>query len=273
MNFREWPLVFFTLLFQAAAGAAAWAWASATFAGIDPDGLRPALTIFVPAVLAAVISLFHLGRPVRAPRSIVNVGRSWLSREIMFLLIFEASAAGLVIAEAAGLDAGLILRPIAALSGLACVFVMSKIYMLPAVPDWNTWRTPAAFFSSVFVLGGMVATVWISERDVIFAGRSRIAVLLVLIAAFILNLVFTPRFGLAGRRATPLGFRPNPSWPKIFFVRLAVLAAAGIFWLFGILFSEAAAWLDIAALGAAALSEIIGRLQFYDIPLGLSPRK
>ena len=36
---------------------------------------------------------------------------------------------------------------------------------------------------------------------------------------------------------------------------------------------DASTGFSIAALGLAALSEIIGRLQFYDLPLGLSPRR
>ena len=97
------------------------------------------------------------------------------------------------------------IKNIAALSGLACILMMSKIYTLPAVPDWNSWRTPASFFSSALVLGGLTAGLVIGSLDA--------PVLILLGAAFVFNLIFAPRFGLAGRRATPLGFRPNPAWP------------------------------------------------------------
>jgi len=265
MNFREWPLVLFTLLFQAAAGAAATFWALAGLGRAGASGRLPAIVIFLPAVLSAVLSLFHLGRPFRAPRSILNLGRSWLSREILFLLTFEAAAAAMVLDEPLGLQAGGILRPVAAISGLACIFMMSKIYTLPAVPDWNSWRTPASFFSSAFVLGGLTAGLVI--------GGLAAPGLILLAAAFVFNLVFAPRFGLAGRRATPLGFRPNPAWPAIFAVRMILFAAAILFWLAALFLPEAASWLEWAALSTAILSEVIGRLQFYDIPLGLSPRK
>ncbi len=261
MNFREWPLVIFTLLFQAAAGTAIFF----CFAAEKNDRLGAALIIFIAAVLSALLSLFHLGRPFRAPRSIVNLRRSWLSREILFLLAFGAAATAEVIDTIFGFGAEDFLRPATALFGAACILMMSKIYMLPAVPDWNSWRTPGAFFSSAFVLGGLIGS--------LYAGGLKIPLLAVLFAAFFFNLIFAPRFGLAGCRATPLGFRPNTSWPAISAVRLACLAAAILFWLTALTLPEAAAWLEWAAFSSAVISEMIGRLQFYDIPLGLSPRK
>jgi anaerobic dimethyl sulfoxide reductase subunit C (anchor subunit) len=265
MNFREWPLVLFTLLFQAAAGTATVFWVLAALGRSDAAGQVPAIVIFLPAVLSAVLSLFHLGRPFRAPRSILNLGRSWLSREILLLLTFEAAAAAMVLDEPLGLQAGGAFRLVAALSGPACILMMSKIYTLPAVPDWNSWRTPASFFSSALVLGGLTAGLVI--------GGLEAPVLILLAAAFVFNLIFAPRFGLAGRRATPLGFRPNSAWPAIFAVRSILFAAAILFWLTALILPEAASWLEWAAFSSAVISEIIGRLQFYDIPLGLSPRK
>lgn len=253
MNLREWPLVLFTLLFQAATGTATMFWAAGLATG--PASPNPALAVFLPAAAAAGLSLFHLGRPGRALRSVGNLGRSWLSREIILLLAFNAAAAALVLDAFAALGAGRILWPIASFSGLAGVFAMSKIYMLPAVPDWSSGRTPAAFFSSAFVLGGPAAA--------IFCEKLETAAAVLLIGAYFLALLFAPRFGLFSRRPTPLGFRPNPAWPGVFLVRLALLAAAA---LLGIVS------LEIAALAAATVSEIIGRFQFYDLPLGLSPR-
>lgn len=261
MNFREWPLVIFTLLFQAAAGTAIFF----CFAAEKNDRLGAALLIFIAAVLSALLSLFHLGRPFRAPRSIVNLRLSWLSREILFLLAFGAAATAEVADSIFDLGAEDFLRPAAALFGAACILMMSKIYMLPAVPDWNSWRTPGAFFSSAFVLGGLIGG--------LYTGILKAPLLGVLFAAFLFNLIFSPRFGLAGRRTTPLGFRPNPSWPAVSAVRLGLLAAAILLWAAGIVFPAANRAAGIASLVAAVLSELIGRLQFYDIPLGLSPRK
>ena len=262
MNFKEWPLALFTAIFQTAAGAAA-----AAFVFSPPAGSGFAVAVLALAALATLLSLFHLGRPVRSPRSIGNLGRSWLSREIVLLLTFDAIACALAWTEAAGIPTGGILAAAAAISGLACVFAMARIYVLPAVPDWNSWRTPAAFYATAFVLGGMAASVYF--RD----GGLHKAVLAVLLAALGLDILSAPRFGWLVRRATPLGFHPNPAWPAIFFGRLGLLALAALLWIPALVRPDASAGFSVVALGLAALSEIIGRLQFYDLPLGLSPRK
>ncbi len=40
-----------------------------------------------------------------------------------------------------------------AILGFGLVYSMSRVYLLRAVPAWNTWRTPATFFLSATTLG------------------------------------------------------------------------------------------------------------------------
>jgi hypothetical protein len=40
-----------------------------------------------------------------------------------------------------------------ALLGLGLVYCMSRVYLLRAVPPWNSWRTPMTFFLSLTILG------------------------------------------------------------------------------------------------------------------------
>ena len=40
-----------------------------------------------------------------------------------------------------------------AILGFGLVYSMSQVYLLRAVPIWNSWRTPAAFFLSAITLG------------------------------------------------------------------------------------------------------------------------
>ncbi|MFC2159086.1 DmsC/YnfH family molybdoenzyme membrane anchor subunit, partial [Acidobacteriota bacterium] len=52
-------------------------------------------------------------------------------------------------------------------AGLFLIFIMAKVYMLPAVPLWNTASTPRQFFLTTFILGSLTAAVvfaWIKER-------------------------------------------------------------------------------------------------------------
>lgn len=81
---NEWPLVFFTLIFAFLSG---WIYA---FESEDSIILK---SIFVASgVLGILLSTFHLGKPFRASHSITNLRTSWLSREILFCVLFFFSS-------------------------------------------------------------------------------------------------------------------------------------------------------------------------------------
>ena len=102
-----------------------------------------------------------------------------------------------------------------------------------------------------------------------FGGLLRTVALVILAAAVPATYLSAPRFGLWAPKAAPLGFRPDPSWPAVFAVRMILLSAAAFLWLAAILWPSAFSVLGGAALLAALASEIVGRLQFYALPLGL----
>ncbi len=113
----EWPLWAFTLIGAALVAAVA---ASAT------GDLELPLPIFLVAALTSMgLSSLHLGQKLRAWRAVLNVRRSWLSREIV-------SYSGFV-----GLATLHLLRPdvgalafAAAASGFAALFAMDRVYDL-----------------------------------------------------------------------------------------------------------------------------------------------
>ena len=80
----EWPLIVFSLL-------------SAGLVSLYVSGMTemfsPASKIIYLAfgVLAAVFSMLHLGKKKRAWRSILNIKNSWLSKEIIFFILFFAA--------------------------------------------------------------------------------------------------------------------------------------------------------------------------------------
>jgi len=92
---KEWPLICFTLLSQTAVGAF-WTWAAFFLVMGNTGGpgefgflTIPVLTAIGAVLsLAAAISFFHLGKLWRAVFVLNNLGRSWLSREILFELTF-----------------------------------------------------------------------------------------------------------------------------------------------------------------------------------------
>jgi len=154
---KERSLVIFTLLAQTAAGASAWL-AALTFISGGVWVALPVALIEALILAAALLSLTHLGRPRNAWRALGNLRRSWLSREIFTLLLYALTWG--LFALAVWFLPGEIriwhfLGLIGALTGLALIFCMARLYRLPAVPDWDNNRTLTAFFLTAFLLGGL----------------------------------------------------------------------------------------------------------------------
>ena len=100
MNTREWALVTFTILTQMSVGSF-FVLGIVHYYANRKAGMKEAdrlsdyalLSIVVAFGLALLASLLHLGNPLNAPRAITHVATSWLSREILFGLIFGILAA------------------------------------------------------------------------------------------------------------------------------------------------------------------------------------
>ena len=134
METRDWSLVFFTVLTQAAVGAflvlqvlrhlsrrrraregaratgdgpgvgraGDGAWRDGPRADAWDAGHEPAVPLLiVMAVLSAGLfaALFHLSTPLQAARAVVNFSSSWLSREIVFGGLFAALLGALAMQE------------------------------------------------------------------------------------------------------------------------------------------------------------------------------
>jgi Fe-S-cluster-containing dehydrogenase component/DMSO reductase anchor subunit len=133
----HWPLVWLTLLTQAAVGA--------SLTAGDRAG-RLAAAVLATAALAA--SLLHLGRPAHAWKALRNLRRSWLSREVALFGTYGALAAAAVLAPVAA--------PAAALVGAAGVYASGRLYMVPGRPAWCSPLTLARFGATGLALGGLV---------------------------------------------------------------------------------------------------------------------
>lgn len=161
-----WSLLLFTLIVQACVGAMVWI----EFLHLVPAGHRRAelpVTIRTTTMLgvtvgigaAALISFLHLGSPMKAVFVLNNLGTSWLSREILLLLLFGGSVA---LATAMwrrgwGSEASrILLSRSSTVVGIVLVFVMARLYMLPTTPSWSTAATPISFFATCLILGGAV---------------------------------------------------------------------------------------------------------------------
>jgi len=286
MRWKEWPLVLFTLLGQAAAGLAILLLlplhvvpALITDRSLDGVRLHAALSVLGLLGAAAILSLFHLGRPARAGRALSGTGSSWLSREILAEILFMAATAALAFTawRASASYVNISIAVLVAAEAIAFVVSMARIYTVPAVPDWNTPATSAAFFATALLLGSMLAA--LAARGAIpflsglagtaFDAASQKIAFAFAAAAFLLAFLFSPGFGRRVRRKAARVYPPDRSLPFFFAVRISLLVPAIGLWgaaAFRPLAPASLAWIAFAA---AVLSEFVGRLVFYSLPDGL----
>jgi formate dehydrogenase iron-sulfur subunit len=133
----HWPLVWLTLLTQAAVGAS-----------LTADDAAGRLTAAVLAAVALAVSLLHLGRPLHAWKALRNLRRSWLSREVALFGAY-GGLAGLAVGSPAA-------RALAAVVGAAGVYASGRLYMVPGRPAWCSPLTLARFGATAVALGGLV---------------------------------------------------------------------------------------------------------------------
>lgn len=163
MNVREWALIAFTILAQMSVGSfliLGFAHQLAMYKSdekhADELANRALFAIGPVLVLGLIASLAHLGNPINAFRAVTNIGTSWLSREILFGVLFAATGALFAFMQWRQISTFAtrnIVAWIAALIGVALVYSMSQVYMLPSRPSWDLITTPLSFFVTTLLLG------------------------------------------------------------------------------------------------------------------------
>jgi len=213
---------------------------------------------FVSLVLTAAgtgISFFHLGNPSKAYFALTNLKSSWLSREILFALIFLALLTLLLLADRRkGFPStlGRILELLTGLAGIALIFCMSKLYMLATVPAWNSPATPVSFFLTAFLLGTQIAALS-SGRHIPRLRRLSLLSLLLLVSQ-ISVLLFSAHLTLKGLVLARLILAASAAVCLILLVRQTKKSGA--------------AWKDLRPFAVASFSlilcsELLGRYLFY----------
>jgi len=163
---EEWPLMMFTLISQLAIGSffmlvlvrvSLAKQDAAVAAKLTNPGFKAVGAIMI---LALLLSVFHLGTPLGAYRSILNLRFSWLSREIVtaggFLLFWFLSYRAYQKEKASNA-----LAWFTSLMGLFVVLSMANIYSHSIRPAWTNVNTYLAFFGATFALGGLGASAFI----------------------------------------------------------------------------------------------------------------
>jgi len=155
-------LVFFTTLAQWSVGIVLWlSWPVIHNQNLSPI-FETGLSLKNPVLLALILigsatlsSFLHLGNPANAPKALNNLSTSWLSREILAIGVFSVS---LVVTVTLGWKTGnpgplKYLMVLSSVGGMALLWTMTRVYIVPTIPAWNSWYTPVSFVSTALGLG------------------------------------------------------------------------------------------------------------------------
>ncbi|MBK8616415.1 MAG: dimethyl sulfoxide reductase anchor subunit [Anaerolineales bacterium] len=165
MNVREWALPVYTILMQLAVGAFAILWLIRYLAGskfsvqeIDRIISNPILVIAFTAVVAMGGAHFHLSKPFHSYLAVLNFKSSWLSREIVFSLLFFMSTMSVLYltyfqTHRRSLITGL--GWLAIMFGSVLIYCMARIYLIPTQVAWNSPTVVLSFYTTTLLLGIM----------------------------------------------------------------------------------------------------------------------
>ncbi|MFK4765281.1 dimethyl sulfoxide reductase anchor subunit family protein [Desulfobaculum sp. SPO524] len=148
MNSMELPLVFFTVLSQMAVGMTVFAALVPQEAAAGAQTRRTGEMAAIALLCAGLVaSVFHLGHPLGAPRALVNIAHSWLSREI---LAFGAFAFLMIVSMFVRSRAVSVVVPVV---GLAALGTSALAYMAPSIPALDNAVPGALFAVTAAMLG------------------------------------------------------------------------------------------------------------------------
>ncbi len=150
-----------------------------------------AAVVFATGLLALAASLFHLGRPWRAPLAMLRVTTSWLSREVILfgLFLFTLGCYAILPVLNLGTIISYLVGSAAAIIGLAGTIATGETYRLRARPSWDQWLTIASFplgaLSAGTLFGFFVARQFGGHSPI--AGYAWVGAAVLLVSALVVN--------------------------------------------------------------------------------------
>jgi anaerobic dimethyl sulfoxide reductase subunit C len=168
MNDNFTSLVFFTVLCQTAVGALIFR-ALILFNGgqnlVTFNFGR--ISLFAIAILLFIslgIAFFHLGKPAHALSALNNLGKSWLSRELLTFSLLSATILTYFILTTRGTSekTEIIFSAFSILAGISLMYCMIRLYMIPSTSWYNPF-TPVSFTITTFVCGAAMIAVIIGK--------------------------------------------------------------------------------------------------------------
>ncbi len=157
---NEWPLLIFTFLMQTSIGLAIMLGLfSRQLANYFQDKnyfYFIQLYLLIMCVFAGVgliASITHLGVPLNAPNSILNLFSSWLSREVIFTATYFACIGSTLLWLWFKKKLSFILLGIGIVMGLLDVYAMASIYRHTMMLSWMHNNTYLMFYGTMLTCG------------------------------------------------------------------------------------------------------------------------
>lgn len=261
----EWPLIIFTLLSQTAAGVSIltglFSFVFPQAGWINRDGMIPMLCLAL-LIAGTAVSVFHLGHPLGSIRSLANLKRSWLSREILAVGIYAAALLHQLVFTFIYTSMSPLIRISVVVSAAAAVlfiYTSARVYKNPGYPSLNNHVPVTAFFITAFVMGLSVLGILIPNFS---PGHQlslfMIPLLLIVLVFHILIPVFWLNSDSASRQTAVSYFCSAAYW-----TRAAVLGAGLlIFWNI-----QNPGWIWVVIISGG---ELAGRMLFFNRTVHLS---
>jgi anaerobic dimethyl sulfoxide reductase subunit C (anchor subunit) len=162
----EWALVLFTVLSQMAAGAFITLWVLDTVKGNmkEATGTFVSQGVVLAMGLGLLVSLGHLGHPLEAYRASAHFGTSWLSREVvLFGLFFFLTVVYYWQWRTGG--ARRLVGIIGSVVALLAVPTSGMVYVLAAIPAWNSFGPIFFFLLTASTLGPLYTAVLLTLKQ------------------------------------------------------------------------------------------------------------
>ncbi|MEH7179885.1 dimethyl sulfoxide reductase anchor subunit family protein [Neobacillus vireti] len=267
---HDLPLVIFTILSQLILGGfvTLW-WIDRKKAGItQKTGLLISISLLILGGFSLVVSMLHLGQPFFAYRAILNIGVSWLSREVAFYGAFV----GLLLfytwfwykEDRAKRS---MLGWISSIIGAIAIFSSAKIYMIAAIPAWTGVSTLFAFFLTSLLLGPLFVAAFLAIRGELNVNITGFLILSLVVSAVVMVGYFSSLLaGLPEAVETArLTFKHVFFWIRI---TMFMAASALLF-----LSYKNSKWRNVKiyslAFAVLLVSEFLGRVLFYETAIHL----
>ena len=168
---HDWFLILFTLMLQMSAGGFIFL-ALATFfkkeLGNTSFFRKKMLWLFLISIAGLILAFFHLGSPLHALNALNNLGSSWMSMEILsvIVLIITLFLINLTCQKFLKINKGILisLYLLGMISSIVLIYSMAKIYYEPTIESWYKETTWIEFISAAVVLGALFAVLGAKSR-------------------------------------------------------------------------------------------------------------